>query len=62
MRPAEVMELCGDSRKAAERLGWKPTRSFGDLVNEMLESDLKLEGVDPSKHLQKPLSRSLQTS
>jgi hypothetical protein len=56
------MELCGDSRKAAERLGWKPTRSFGDLVNEMLESDLKLEGVDPSKHVQKPPARSLQTS
>jgi GDPmannose 4,6-dehydratase len=62
MRPAEVMELRGDSSKAAEKLGWTPTRTFADLVHEMLESDLKLEGVDPSKHLQKPPARSLQTS
>jgi len=27
---------------------------FHDLVHEMLEHDLKLEGVDPTKHLGKP--------
>ncbi len=28
--------------------------TFHDLVHEMLEPDLKLEGVDPTKHLGKP--------
>ena len=37
--------------KAAEKLGWKPTTTFDELVREMLENDMKLEGVDPAKHL-----------
>jgi len=53
LRPAEVHELRGDASKAAEKLGWKPRISFHDLVHEMLESDLRLEGVDPAKHLVK---------
>jgi GDPmannose 4,6-dehydratase len=53
MRPAEVHELRGDASKAARKLGWKPTTTFGDLVREMLETDMKLEGVDPAKHLKK---------
>jgi GDPmannose 4,6-dehydratase len=53
MRPAEVHELRGDASKAAKQLGWKATTTFDELVHEMLESDLKLEGVDPSKHLKK---------
>jgi GDPmannose 4,6-dehydratase len=51
MRPADVAELRGDSSKAAKALGWKPEITFEDLVNEMLENDLRLEGVDPSKHI-----------
>jgi GDPmannose 4,6-dehydratase len=51
MRPAEVNELRGDSSKARKALGWKPATSFEDLVREMLEYDLRLEGVDPAKHL-----------
>jgi GDPmannose 4,6-dehydratase len=54
VRPADVMALCGDSTKAAAKLGWKPTISFAALVHEMLEHDLKLEGVDPVKHLRTP--------
>jgi GDPmannose 4,6-dehydratase len=54
MRPADVPELCGDATKAATKLGWKPMTSFSELVHEMLEYDLKLEGVDPAKHLRKP--------
>ena len=53
MRPAEVNELRGDASKAARKLGWKPRTTFQDLVREMLESDLALEGIDPSKHLKK---------
>jgi len=38
-RPAEVEELLGDSTKARTELGWVPSYSFDDLVNEMVESD-----------------------
>ena len=40
MRPAEVDLLVGDSTKAHERLGWKPTVSFEELVRMMVDSDL----------------------
>jgi GDPmannose 4,6-dehydratase len=39
-RPAEVDTLLGDPSYAHERLGWKPTVSFEDLVREMVEFDL----------------------
>ena len=41
MRPAEVDLLIGDSSKARRVLGWKPKVSFGELVNMMVESDLR---------------------
>jgi len=40
-RPAEVDLLVGDSSKAAATLGWHPESSFGDLVAEMVDSDLR---------------------
>ncbi|MEO5853360.1 MAG: GDP-mannose 4,6-dehydratase [Nocardioides sp.] len=40
MRPAEVDLLVGDSTKAHEKLGWKPTVSFVELVRMMVDSDL----------------------
>jgi GDPmannose 4,6-dehydratase len=54
VRPSEVDELRGDASKASRTLGWKPKTTFEQLVHEMLENDLKLEGVDPAKHLGKP--------
>ncbi len=54
MRPADVTDLRGDSSKAAEKLGWKPTITFSELVREMVQSDLELEGLDPAKHMGKP--------
>ena len=39
-RPAEVETLLGDPSYAHERLGWKPTVSFEELVKEMVEVDL----------------------
>ncbi|KRQ16772.1 GDP-mannose 4,6-dehydratase [Bradyrhizobium manausense] len=39
-RPTEVDLLIGDSSKAREQLGWKPKRSFAELVQEMVASDL----------------------
>jgi len=40
-RPTEVDLLIGDSTKAKNKLGWEPKIKFEDLVNEMVESDLK---------------------
>ena len=39
-RPTEVDLLVGDASKAREVLGWKPKRSFTELVAEMMASDL----------------------
>jgi GDPmannose 4,6-dehydratase len=41
-RPAEVELLVGDSAKAREVLGWKPTVGFEDLVTMMVDADLDL--------------------
>jgi GDPmannose 4,6-dehydratase len=40
-RPAEVETLLGDASKARSRLGWEPSTSFGELVSEMVQSDLE---------------------
>lgn len=40
-RPAEVEELLGDSSKARKELNWIPEYSFDELVEEMVESDMK---------------------
>jgi GDPmannose 4,6-dehydratase len=39
-RPSEVELLIGDATKAKEKLGWEPTTSFEQLVQEMVESDI----------------------
>ena len=41
-RPAEVDHLIGDYAKAKEKLGWEPRTSFEELVQLMVDSDLKL--------------------
>ncbi|MDR0837611.1 MAG: GDP-mannose 4,6-dehydratase [Propionibacteriaceae bacterium] len=43
MRPAEVDFLVGDSTKAHEKLGWKPTVSLPQLVAMMVENDLAIQ-------------------
>ena len=45
MRPAEVDLLIGDASKAADKLGWKPTVGFTDLVEMMVDSDLQIQGA-----------------
>lgn len=40
-RPAEVDYLRGDNYKAEHELGWKPKHSFTELVEIMVESDIK---------------------
>jgi GDPmannose 4,6-dehydratase len=41
-RPAEIFELRGDYGKAKKILGWEPELSFSQLIQMMVESDLKL--------------------
>lgn len=41
-RPAEVDVLLGDSSKAEKVLGWKREISFGQLVERMVQNDLRL--------------------
>ena len=41
-RPNEVNYLLGDSTKAKTKLNWSPKVSFSELVNMMVESDIKL--------------------
>ena len=38
-RPAEVETLLGDPTKAREKLGWTPTTTLEELVNEMIAVD-----------------------
>jgi GDPmannose 4,6-dehydratase len=40
-RPTEVDLLIGDASKANSLLGWQHRTSFQELVEEMVESDLK---------------------
>lgn len=39
-RPTEVETLLGDPTLAQQKLGWTPTTSFDELVNEMVDWDL----------------------
>ena len=44
-RPVEVERLRADPRRAEEELGWKPQTRFADLVTEMVDADLRDEGL-----------------
>jgi GDPmannose 4,6-dehydratase len=41
IRPAEVDMLCANYKKATKILKWKPKTSFKNLVNEMVDEDLR---------------------
>jgi len=40
-RPAEVDVLIGEAAKARRELGWQPQHTFAELVDEMVDSDLR---------------------
>jgi GDPmannose 4,6-dehydratase len=44
LRPAEVDLLIGDPTKAQQKLGWKPSVTFDELVSLMVEADLQALG------------------
>jgi len=41
-RPQDIDNLVGDATKAKNELGWKPTISFHELIELMVDSDMKL--------------------
>jgi len=41
-RPSEVENLRGDASQAMNKLGWKPSVSFSELVRIMVEADMEL--------------------
>jgi GDPmannose 4,6-dehydratase len=43
IRPSEVNLLIGDASKAERELGWKPTKNFFNLIEHMVENDLRIE-------------------
>lgn len=45
IRPAEVPYLRGDMSKAREKLGWQPKTTFKELIEEMVEADIRKENV-----------------
>jgi GDPmannose 4,6-dehydratase len=53
-RPSEIYNLVADASKARSKLGWNSNYRFIDLVQEMVESDLRLfqknrEGISEKK-------------
>jgi len=40
-RPADVDFLVADATKARTRLGWKPTVTFEELIQMMVDADLE---------------------
>lgn len=48
-RPADVEILIGDASRARSILKWEPTRSFADLVRDMVHADVELlAGTTPA--------------
>ena len=39
-RPTEAVPLCGNATKARSRFGWQPTRTFAEVVREMVVADI----------------------
>jgi GDPmannose 4,6-dehydratase len=44
-RPTEIHELRGDAKKARQKLGWSPCVNFEQIVETMVEADLKRLGT-----------------
>ena len=42
LRPSEVDALCADSSKLHKATGWEPLISFDQMVDNMIENDMKL--------------------
>jgi len=49
-RPTEVESLIGDASKARQKLGWRHKVSFAQLVEEMVDADLKAVRHEHARH------------
>lgn len=45
VRPPEKIPLLGDCSKAKNKLGWYPRTTFEEIINLMVEADMKAEGL-----------------
>ena len=43
LRPAEIPFLCGDASRARATIGWKPECTFDQLVERMVDADIRRE-------------------
>jgi GDPmannose 4,6-dehydratase len=50
LRPAEVDQLCADSSRARDELGWEPKIGFEELVAMMVDADLALLSGPGARH------------
>ena len=57
-RPSEVETLCADASKAKRELGWQPSISFKQLVEQMVLHDVKL--AEQEAHPVKWLGRTIR--
>ncbi|NJL63707.1 MAG: GDP-mannose 4,6-dehydratase [Methylacidiphilales bacterium] len=61
LRPAEVDLLIGDSTKAQQQLGWKPSVTFDELVQLMVEADLQALGITSANGKGSEVSNDMAT-
>lgn len=45
-RPTEVETLLGDAKLAQQKLGWVAESSFKDLIFDMMDYDMKQNGLE----------------
>ena len=58
LRPADVMDLVGDASKARRKLGWQPTVSFEQLIQMMVDHDLRaLKAEQEIQYLRSSMSK-----
>lgn len=46
LRPVDITETCGDASKARERLGWRPSTTFEELVAMMVDAEVERIDAD----------------
>jgi len=56
-RPTETEELLADSKKAEDKLDWKPKIQFQDLVKIMVDSDMRKIGLQPPNEGERVLEK-----
>lgn len=48
-RPSDVPYLCGDAKRAREKLGWEPSVNFVEIVHIMVQEELKYAAQEREK-------------